>query len=56
MMKRCMVRKDLINDKDKKEIEEVKERLKITKEEKEKLEEENFLTVDITNRTDYTVM
>lgn len=56
MMKRCIVRKDLIDEKNPKEVSEAKERLRISKEEKAKLDEDDFLTVDITNRTDYTVI
>lgn len=56
MMKRCMVRRSLINEKNREEIEEAKERLKITVEEKSKLNEDNFLTVDISNKTDYKVI
>ncbi|MBO5397639.1 MAG: helix-turn-helix domain-containing protein [Clostridia bacterium] len=56
MMKRCILTKEMINENNQEEIQKIKDRLKISKEELEHLTEENFLTLDISNETNYKVI
>ena len=56
MMKRCIVTKELVDENNLEEIQKIKDRLKITPEELKHLTEENFLTLDITNETNYKVI
>ena len=55
-IKKCIITKKLIDTKDKKDIDSVKRRLQITNEELKDIKNKRFWDVDITNKTDYTVV
>lgn len=56
LTKKCIILKKQINSNDIKEIEELKERLRITEEEYKTISEKQSWIMDTTNKTDYKVM
>jgi transcriptional regulator with XRE-family HTH domain len=56
LTKKCMITKNVINVSDKKEIANIKDRLKITEIELKNIKETNSWTMDVTNKTDYNVI
>lgn len=56
LIKKCIILKKQINPNDDKEIEELKERLRVTEEEYKTISQRQSWIMDTTNKTDYKVM